>query len=132
VGNVPSWVLGGRVRQIWFGEGLALVVQAAAHEEAQELMGVVQSEEEGGDWSFAVEPSLTSAVDGGEGTFWLCLFDSKGMRYDELPCERGTGGRVRALDVADRAERLAGDGGLVRWALEQRVNGVTVARSRAE
>ena len=132
VGNKPSWVLGGRVRQIWFGQGLALVVQAAAHEEAQKLMGVVRLEEQGADWSFAVEPTLKSAVEGGEETFWLCLFDWKGLRYDELACKRGAEGKVRAVGAADRATRLAGDGGVLLWALEQRVNGVTVARSRRE
>ena len=64
VGNVPSWVLGGRVRQIWFGQGLAMVVRASAHDDAQELSDVALREGVGEDWSFSVDPSYRSAVEG--------------------------------------------------------------------
>jgi len=129
VGNVPAWVTAGRVRQIWFGQGLALVVQAAAHDEAQELV-VGAPMEEGADWIFEVEPARARDIGGGEGAFWLGLFDPTGLRYDEMPCARGDDGTVRVAGAAARAARLAGDGGVSVWVLEQRVNGVTVARSR--
>jgi len=130
VGNVPSWVLGGRVRQIWFGQGLAMVVRASAHDDAQELSDVALREGVGEDWSFSVDPSYRSAVEGRPATYWLCLFDSEGVRYDEIQCERDGAGEVRAAGAALRAARLSGDGGPVQWSLEQRVDGVTVARSR--
>ena len=132
VGNVPSWVTAGRVRQIWFGQGLALVVQAAAYDEPQELAGVGAPLEEGADWVFEVESTRLRTTESSEGTFWLGLFDLTGLRYDELSCAREEDGRVRAAGAAARAARLASDGGATEWVLEQRVNGVTVARSRHE
>ena len=71
-------------------------------------------------------------MEDGEGTFWLCLFDPEGLRYDELYCARGEDGRLRAPGAAARVERMSQDGAPIEWALEQRVNVVTVARSRRE
>jgi len=132
VGKEPAWVTVGRVRQIWFGQGLALVVQAAAHDDAQELAGVGAPITDGVDWVFEVEqPTRVLTIQGGEGAFWLGLFDSTGLRYDELPCAR-EGGRVWAVGAAVSAARITTADGDLRWALEQRVKGVTVARSRQE
>jgi len=132
VGNVSTWVTGGRVRQVWFGQGLALVVQAAAYDECQELEGVGSPTTTGEDWTLEVEPSRLRTAGGGEGTFLLCLFDPVGLRYDELFCERVDEGVLRALGAAHLVERMAQGGGEVDWWIEQRVNLVTVARSRGE
>jgi hypothetical protein len=62
----------------------------------------------------------------------LGLFDADALRYDELACVRAEDGRLRVPGASIRAARLAEDGGSLRWTLEQRVDGVTVARSRTE
>jgi hypothetical protein len=132
VGNVPKWVTGGRVRQVWFEKGLAVVVQAAAYGEAWELSGVAEPTTVGEDWIFEVESTRARNMEGSEGTFWLCLFDPVSMRYEELYCARGDDGMLRAPDAAALFERMTQDGGRLEWALEQRVDVVTVARSRRE
>ena len=132
MGNVPDWVLAGRVRQIWFGQGLALVVQAATHADSQELTGVSDPVRDGADWVFEVEPTRARTIAGGEGTFWLGLFDLTTLRYDELACARGEDGKVRAVGAAAQAARLTPGESDPEWILEQRVGGVTVARSRRE
>jgi hypothetical protein len=132
VGNVPAWVLAGRVRQVWFGQGLALVVQAAAHDRAQELGGVAEPTLDGEDWVFELDAIRARTVEGGEGSFWLGLLDVDSLSYDELACERDEDGRLRAVGAAASFGRLGQDGGTVRWSLEQRMGGVTIARSHAE
>lgn len=132
VGNVPGWVTAGRVRQVWFGQGLALVVQAAAYDRAQELAGVGEPVVEGEDWVFELEVVRARTLEDGEGSFWLGLFNADALRYDELACGRDEDGRLRVPGARTRAARLAQDGGSLRWTLEQRVDGVTVARSRTE
>ena len=131
VGNVPGWVTAGRVQKIWFGQGLAAVIQAAAHEDDQELAGLSTPRIEGEDWVIGLEPAEARTTGGAEGVFWLCLFDSSGLRYDELECLR-EGDSVRAKGAAQRMDRMSSAGGAPTWVLEQRMNGVTVARSLAE
>ena len=131
VGNVPAWVTAGRVQKIWFGQGLAAVIQAAAHEDDQELAGLSTPRVEGEDWVIGLEPAKSRTAGGTEGVFWLCLFDSAGLRYDELECSREADS-VRAEGAVQRLVRLSSAGGASTWTLEQRMNGVTVARSRAE
>jgi hypothetical protein len=131
VGNVPGWVTAGRVQRIWFGQGLAAVIQAAAHEDDQELVGLSTPRIEGEDWVIGLEPAETRTIGGAEGVFWLCLFDPSGLRYDELECFR-EGDSVRAEGAVQRVDRMSSGGGAPTWALEQRMNGVTVARSLAE
>jgi hypothetical protein len=132
VGRVATWVTGGRVRQVWFEKGLAVVVQAAAYGEAWGLSGVSEPTTEGEDWFFEVDPTRALIMEDGEVTFRLCLFDPENLRYGELICERGEDGRLRALGAAAKAERMTQDGAPIEWALEQRVGVVTVARSRRE
>ena len=129
VGNVPGWVTAGRVQKIWFGQGLAVVVQAAAHEEAQELSGLSTPRVEGEDWIIELEAVIARTPEGGEGAFWLCLFDPLGLRYDELECVRGRDS-VTGIGAVRKSARMSKDGGAPTWVLEQRMNGVTVARSR--
>jgi len=128
---VPSWVAAGRVRKIWFGQGLAAVVKAAAHKEAQELAGVGALRVEGEDWVLELAPARLRSDVGEEGEFWLGLFDPVRLLYDELECKR-EGNLLRAEGAVARAERLAVAGDAPEWTLEQRVNEVTVARSRRE
>jgi len=132
VGNVPTWVTGGRVRQVWFEKELAVVVQAAAYGEAWELTGVGEPTTAGEDWIFEVEPARARTLEETEGTFWLCLFDPVNMRYEELYCARMDGGKLRAPDAVRQVERMSQDGAPLEWALEQRVDVVTVARSRRD
>ena len=138
VGNWPTWVTGGRVRQVWFGKGLALVVQAAAYGEAQVLSGVGDPATAGEDWIFKVDPTRVRTLEGTEGTFWLCLFDPANMSYDEIYCTRGEDAMLHAPGAAARVARMTQDGDEIEWALEQRVELeqhrllVTVARSRRE
>jgi hypothetical protein len=130
VGNVPDWVTAGRVQKIWFGQGLAVVVQAAAYEKAHELSGLSTVRVEGEDWVVGLESAMTRTAEGGEGSFWLCLFDPLGLRYDELECSRD-GDSVTAIGAVRKSARMSNAGGAPTWVLEQRMNGVTVARSRA-
>jgi hypothetical protein len=73
---------------------------------------------------------MTRTAEGGEGSFWLCLFDPLGLRYDELECSRD-GDSVTAIGAVRKSARMSNAGGAPTWVLEQRMNGVTVARSRA-
>jgi hypothetical protein len=130
VGNVPDWVTAGRVQKIWFGQGLAVVVQAAAYEKAHELSGLSTARVEGEDWVIGLEAAMTHTAEGGEGAFWLCLFDPLGLRYDEIECSWG-GDSVTAAGAVQKSTRMSKGGGAPTWVLEQRMNGVTVARSRA-
>ncbi|MCH2103072.1 MAG: hypothetical protein MK297_03555 [Planctomycetes bacterium] len=132
VGNVPAWVTGDRVRQVWFEKGLAVVVQAAAYGEARELTGVGEPVVDEGDWILELEPARANAAGGGEETYWLCLFDRTAMRYEELYCARDEDGRLRAAGAVALVERLALAGEAPEWSLEQRVGVVTVARSRRD
>ena len=131
VGNFTEWVSSGRVQKIWFGQGLAAVIQAAAHEAAPQLTGLSAPQVEGEDWLIALESADSRTPAGDEGTFWLCFFDPIGLRYDELECVREAGS-VRIAGAARQLARMSSAGTSPTWTLEQRMNGVTVARSLAE
>ena len=75
VGNFAEWVSSGRVQKIWFGQGLAAVIQAAAHDGAPQLTGLSAPQVDGDDWLITMESADARTPAGDEVAFWLCLFD---------------------------------------------------------
>jgi hypothetical protein len=61
----------------------------------------------------------------------LSLLDLATLQYEERRVRQPGAGRLRAVGLAARAtELLADGGGPLAWALERRLDGVTLARTR--
>jgi len=116
------WLLSGSVRALWLPGLLALAEEVRVLEDITPLEPPVRPRILGGDWVFDVTVAAPErALDAS--TWVLALFDPVARTYSEHEPELD-GGRLRFAGVA-RANR-------VRWSLERRVDGVTVARAHGE
>ena len=123
-----AWLLGGRVRSVWFPGDLTSIVSARATSAPEPLAGEVVPRPAGDDWLFdvsQVEPTSRAT------TWRLTLLDLGRIEAWDLAPDDGAGSRLRfvGLDARLRAELAAGGGPFV-WTLDQRAEGVTLARAR--
>lgn len=124
------WLLGGRIRRIWFEEALSRVVSAEVLERPLRLVPGVAPRTEGGDWRIDLDAGALPVPRTGEAVWRLELLDVATFARVELPATLDAGGLV-VPDAATRAaELLEGERGPVAWSLEYRIDDVTVARER--
>jgi hypothetical protein len=126
-----AWLLGERVISIWFPGSLAQIADARVLTEPVALAGAPRPRAAGDDW--LVDLHGTPPPDGGHerGEWVLSLLDLATLQYEERRVRQPGAGRLRAVGLAARAtELLADGGGPLAWALERRLDGVTLARTR--
>jgi hypothetical protein len=113
-----AWLLAGSVRSIWLPGLLASPEEVHVLASMPPIQPAVRPRLLGRDWVFDITVAAPErALD--ESTWVLALFDPIARTYEERPAELD-GGRLRFMGVARTNS--------VRWSLERRVDGVTVAR----
>ena len=123
-----AWVLGERITRIWPGEGWSLIQIAEVLDRLPPVLEGLAPRVEGADWIFD-RPSAPDA-DEPRSSWRLELLDLARYEHARIEVEPFEGGlrAARAAELAAQLER-AGAGPLA-WSLEQRVDGLAVARSR--
>jgi hypothetical protein len=126
LGGSLAWRLAGRVRLVWFEEGITTLEGATFDARplslGEGLLPVVTPD--GVDWQVNLDHAPATA-----GELVVGLLDLDRLRYDELPCT-GDAPSLRVPGAASRvAELLATGDGPVAWFVDLRVGDVTVARA---
>lgn len=117
-----SWLLAGSVRSLWLPGLLALPEEVRVVASMTPLEPSVRPRLLGRDWVFDLTVAAPErALDAS--TWVLAVFDPVARTYEERPAELD-GGRLRFAGVART--------NTVRWSLERRVDGVTVARAHGD
>jgi hypothetical protein len=116
------WLLAGAVQSLWLPGGLAQPQEVRVLDGITPLEPSVRPRLLGRDWVFDVTVAAPErALDAS--TWVLAIFDPVARTYDERPAELD-GGRLRFARVART--------NTVRWSLERRIDGVTVARAHGD
>jgi len=123
-----AWLLGGRVRSVWFPGDLTSIVSARATPSPEPLLGEVVPRPAGADWLFdvsQVEPNSRAT------TWRLTLLDLARVEAWDLAPDDVAGGRLRFVGLDERVRsELESGGGPIAWTLDLRAEGVTLARAR--
>jgi len=146
-GTSLAWLLGPRVDILLLMGSLADVPGAEVFSAPPPVPGVsgpIVDEEDEEDWSFRpIAAELSRPASGeeewpidSEETWVLTLLDLEGYAYAEIDCEfeeaeeEGEDGVWIAPDAAATAAGLRSAEGTLAWALERRIEGVVLERSR--
>ena len=117
-----QWILSGSVRSLWLPGLLALAEEVRVLENFSAIEPPVRPRLLGRDWVFDLTVAAPErALD--VSTWVLALYDPLARTYQEQPAELESG-RLRFAGVARTSS--------VRWSLERRIDGVTVARAHGE
>lgn len=120
-----SWLLGGRVQQIWSERGWSRIHEARLALELPEPSGISAPRVRGEDWVFE------GSFEAPEETWRVVLLDLATLESAALPARQTVAGELEILGAARRVSAAFLSGrGPVAWSLERLVEGQAVERIR--